>query len=122
MGNGAEYIRTSFKTDMSPLGEEVADLLDTLYGGIYHLAGPGLGRVDWTNPNWIEYMLVDHRSANLHTYDFDDLTWLVLLSHDRCLRVELRPGNFRCVKLMFHVHIQGHADDGRAYREAPQAR
>lgn len=42
MGKGADWIKTAYKTEMSPLGEAVADLLDDLYSGIYHIAGPGL--------------------------------------------------------------------------------
>ena len=38
----------------------------------------------------------------LATFDFDTLTKLVVMSHDRCVRVEIAPSGPGLVKLIFH--------------------
>lgn len=110
MGHGADWIKNQYKKEMSPFGESVADLLDTLFAGIYHIAGPALKKVNWSHDDYVQMMLVDHASSSMSTFDFDRLTWLVLLSHDRCIRVSVDPGTFRQLKLLFHPrerHEQG---------------
>lgn len=48
-------------------------------------------------------------SGRLSTFDFDGLTRIVLLAHDRMIRVELQSSGPRMVKLCLH---QRHKRDG----------
>lgn len=84
---------------MSELGEKVADLLDAMFVGIYHIDHGSLTRIDWTNDHFI---LVTLSNTNFATYDTNLLTALVVLSHDRCIRVEVNPGSSSTLKLLFH--------------------
>ncbi len=113
--SGADWIRANetWKVgEMSPLGEAVANLLGDLFAGIYHLNYTSLRKVDWTNPRWIVFNLDRH----LSTFDSDELTRLVVLCHDRCLRCDLKGKAPGIVELMFH---QRHAREGRMYERHP---
>jgi hypothetical protein len=94
---GSEWLRTQ---DVSPLGKEVADILGQVFLGIYHLDGSqsNLYKVNWREKYFIEINI----SYGLATFDFDHLTRLVTLCHDRMIRLEIKPCNFRYMKLIFH--------------------
>ena len=98
---GADWVKRSLRVEnMSEIGEKVADLLGDLFAGIYHIDHKALVRVDWSNPHWIE---VTVRSHGFSTWDFNLLTKLVVLCHDRCIRCEILPlSNWGYFKLNFH--------------------
>ena len=101
---GAEWVKSALKVaDISPLGVEVADLLGDLFDGIYHLEEKALRRVKWSDPYIIEITIMAYGSWA--TYDFDHLTRLVVLSHDRMIRASIQPCNFTHFKLMFHKRL-----------------
>lgn len=86
---GADWIRKSYGIgghNISPLGESVADLLGDVFAGIYHLDMDILRAVDWTDTYVI---VVPLYHTSLSTYDNEVLTKLVVLSHDRCLRMSV---------------------------------
>lgn len=86
---GAEWIRKSLQVaTLSPLGVAVADLLGDVFCGIYHLDNDTLSRVDWGDTYVIVVPL--HCYVNLSTFDNELLTKLVVLSHDRYLRLDIR--------------------------------
>lgn len=99
--SGAAWLRQCQITNISPLGERVADLLGDLLGGLHRLdrSSP----VDWSNPHWIE---VRWRS-DLSTFDFNNLTRLVLLAHDRAVRVTISPRSHQYLTLLFHPREHG---------------
>lgn len=82
---GAGYVASLFKKPMSDLGVQAANLLGDLYAGIYHLSRKSLTKVEWNNPTWVQIIIY----GDLSTFDFDTLTRLVVLAHDRCIRVEI---------------------------------
>ncbi len=94
---GAEWVKSGNKTELSPLGEDVANLLGEWAFGIYHLEDM-LHKVDWANKLFIEINYYNE----LATFDFDRLTALVFLAHWYCIRVSIRPCNFRYIKILFH--------------------
>jgi len=96
--SGSTWIKESFKKEMSPLGEKVADMLGILYGGIYHLDRKSLGNVEWDNGHHIVIKI----KKSFATYDFNDLTNLVFLAHWYAIRVEISPCNFQFIELIFH--------------------
>lgn len=122
--DGAEWVRSSMRhwkkvkgqpRTMSALGEKVADLLGDLYFGIYHLDGGALQRVEWENEHHISIVLPWSQSARLCTYDSSDLTVLVLLCHDRCIRLELEAANTHFIRLTFYERSR----DGDTYHRHP---
>lgn len=100
-GGGAEWVRSNYGKEMkfSDLGTKVADLLNEWAAGIYHLESRALGRVEWENPR---YMRFNCQYSRLATWDFQDLTRLVFLAHDFCIRVEITPAGPKGVWLWFH--------------------
>lgn len=94
---GADWVKASLKVEMSPLGEEVADLLGQLYQGIYHIDDEAR-RVKWNNPDWIEIVVRDNGFA---TFDHGLLTLFVLLCHDSSIRGQISVANFRKLKMTF---------------------
>ena len=86
------------------MGEAVANLLGDLFFGIYHLDPKALRRVDWTNNHHIEFSLGWHC---LSTVDYDELTRLVVLAHDRAIRVQIEASTHKFLRLMFHQRTRG---------------
>ena len=108
MGAGSNWIKSSVKpANMSPLGEKVADLLDDVFSGIYHLDTGKLQKVDWGNDHHIAVQLY---YQSLSTFDSPHLTWLVVLCHDRLLRMEVHATTFNTLELVFHQRGQREGD------------
>jgi len=95
---GASWIEKNFKCRCSELGKNVADLLGDIFKGIYHLSYASLRKVGWESEHCIEYTLY----GELSTVDFNLLTILVVLAHDRMIRVVIRGVGPGYMRLMFH--------------------
>lgn len=94
---GADWIKSALKVkDMSPLGEETANILGELYLGIYHLESHQLKKVDWSQQHNIDVVL---GWQSFSTYDDDKLTKLCFLAHHRAIRVEINPHSFKYLRL-----------------------
>lgn len=112
---GADWIKTSLRIEnISPLGVEVADFLGDLYLGIYHMDTHSLKKVEWDNDYCIRVQLPVCRS--LATFDGDMLTRIVVLSHDRMLRVDLETVNFHYMAMLIHKR---HSRVGDTYHRMP---
>jgi hypothetical protein len=98
---GSEWIKKNVTTDTSELGRDVADFLGDLFKGIYHLNLTSLRKVAWNNPYFIRVTI----NQGLATYDFDELTRIVVLSHDRKIRVSVEPLARSYLSLLFHKRI-----------------
>lgn len=94
---GADWLRLQGFT-LSSLGEAVAELLEILVGGIYRLYPYDIRSTAWNDTHCIEIRW----NQSLSTYDDSLLTRLVILAHDRCIRVELSPRNFNYLTIRFH--------------------
>lgn len=70
--------------------EEAKEFFAEFYRGEHHIHG----KVKPFGPGW----QVDHRGP-LSTFDFDDLTRLVFLAHDKCVRVELNQSGPGMIKI-----------------------
>lgn len=102
---GANWIEAALKPkEMSELGKKVADLLGDLFLGIYHLDSDKLKAVDWSNTHHIEFAL---GWKSLSTYDDSHLTHLVLLAHQRAIRVQISPRSNHYLTLIFHQRESG---------------
>ena len=98
MYSGAEWIKNNLKTEMSPLGETVANLLGHVFLGIYHLHTGALRNVDWSNNHHIQFIY----RGELATFDFNSLTALVVFAHDEMMRVSIEGCGPDYMRLMFH--------------------
>lgn len=78
--------------DMTDEQQQCFALLCTVFGGPHHLP-----RVyDWGGGIKCNLMY------RLATTDFSHLTHLVVLAHDRCIRVEVGPCNAQCISVVLH--------------------
>uniref|UniRef100_A0A6M3JME5 Uncharacterized protein n=1 Tax=viral metagenome TaxID=1070528 RepID=A0A6M3JME5_9ZZZZ len=109
---GSEWIKVSLKKKVSPLGENVADLLGDVFFGIYHLSTPALCRVEWDD---IEVILLTVSYKPMATVDGDELTRLVVGCHDRMLRMDMKAVAPNRLRLMFHQRQR----DGDFYHRCP---
>lgn len=102
---GANWVQATLKPkEMSELGRRVADLLGDLFQGIYHLDNKNLKKVDWGNDHHIEFAL---GWRSLATYDDSYLTLLVLLAHQRAIRVQISAQSYHYLSLIFHQRESG---------------
>lgn len=108
---GAEWVRRSIRSQISPLGEVVADILGAAFLGIYHLDYGALRRVEWGNPQVVRVTL---RQA-LATFDFAELTWLVVLCHDACIRLQVEGVGPRYIRLSFWARHGREGDVDRCH-------
>lgn len=83
--SGADWLEVSWQAPLSDLGREVADLLGQVWRGLYHLDFRKVHRADWSNAERVSLVI----GGDLSTWDFDLLTRLVVMCHDRCLRLEV---------------------------------
>ena len=95
---GAKWIERSLQKPTSKLGRDVADLLGDVFKGIYHLPSSALKKVDWED----EYCLQFTYYGFLSTVDFNKLTALVVLAHDRMIRISICGVGPGYMRLMFH--------------------
>lgn len=86
---------------ISPLGVRVADLLGDLWRGFYHWHREWR-RVDWSHDRWIE-VRISKNALDCSTWDGSGLTTLVLLCHQRCLRVTIDPAGSLYLRLTFFL-------------------
>ena len=100
---GVEWIKArSYGKNISQLGADVANFLGDVFLGIYHMNYTSLSKADWSDERHIEVVV----GADMATYDNDVLTRIVVLAHDRMLRVELRGLAPGYVKLTFHRRLK----------------
>lgn len=100
MYSGSDWLKKSLKIeDMSELGEKAADFLGDVFLGLYHLPNRSLRRVKWDGDNeGIEITLY----GPLCTYDDNVLTRMIVLAHDRLLRLEISGCGPNYIKLLIH--------------------
>lgn len=102
---GANWIKAALKPEeMSELGCKVADMLGDLFQGIYHLDDDKLKAVDWASNHHIEFAL---GWTALSTYDNSLLTHLVLMAHQRAIRVQISPRSNKYLSMVFHSRKSG---------------
>ena len=104
---GAEWLEKQLKCDgkkLSDFGRKVADLLGDAFGGIYHIDEFLFKKkVDWSN-SW--HVQIPY-NRDLATFDFNTLTRLVVLCHDRCIRMSIKPTS------PGYLYLQFWSRDGR---------
>jgi hypothetical protein len=82
---------------ISPLGRKVALILTQLFGGMHHVSSSQIAKMDWKNDHYMQY----NHFGSMATFDGNMLTRLVLLAHEHCCRIEIRPCNFKSIRIAF---------------------
>ena len=72
-------------------------VLNKVFGGLHHVTP--IKDYDY----WAEVSIM----ASLSTTDFNNLTQLVIASHDECIRLEIECSGPRLLKLVFHKRERG---------------
>lgn len=93
---GADWVENSQKKSMSDFGKEVADVLGQAFLGIYHIS-KGFSKTNWSDKSYIKVIY----GNELATYDGSELTRLVILCHDRCIRFAVQPASSQYIRLCF---------------------
>jgi hypothetical protein len=83
------------------------DLLAKVFGGRHHLDG----RIRECGDG-IEYIFY----GSLATWDFDELTCIVVMAHDQCIRVAVHPCTPKMLRLFLHVR---NGRNGTTYERHP---
>lgn len=109
---GAEWLRSVLRQDLSPLAAAVADVLGQTYLGIYHLPRSNWEPARWSDPFFVWAVV----PGGLASFDSCYLTALLVHSHDRCLRVEISPAGPHYLRLKFH---QRTCREGRMSQRLP---
>ena len=87
--------------------EEAIEFFSEIYGGAHHIQGEVKQFGDgWTVQNY----------NDLSTYDFNMLTRMVFLAHDKCYRLSIKQGAPSAVKVMIWKR---HAREGKIYEMHP---
>lgn len=92
---GADWLH-EMKIPMSEFGAQAANLIGDWQRGIYHVQCQAIN-TDWTRERFVR--LIYH--GYISTFDDNDLTRLVVLAHDRCIRVQVAPC-MRYLEIMLH--------------------
>ncbi len=98
------------KGEPSESGLRVAYLLDA-WNGLHHMDSDQMKKVDWANPRYqlVKLSKFSSPGGGLASSDFNDLTTLIFLCHDHCIRVQILPCNPQFLELAFHPR---HSRDG----------
>lgn len=85
-----------------PLSEFQRRAVDLLIAGLN--TGPWNVPIKWERVDWrfgggVRFTL---RKSSLATFDFDHLTRLVILAHDRCIRVGVEPRSFQYLAITMY--------------------
>lgn len=93
--NGQQWIGRQYEGVISPFGCRLANMLDEVFSGIYHLNN--VINAEWSHTHYIAIRL----TGGVSTYDFNVLTRLVFACHDHAIRMELSACNMQYIKLAF---------------------
>ena len=109
--NHHEWVERNCGVKCSELGKNVANILGYIGCGIYN-APINVEKVDWANERYIRV----NWERGLSNYDGQALTDLVLVCHQKMVRISVSPCNFHLLKLEFW---QRHQREGDVSRRLP---
>lgn len=84
--------------EVSPLGKQVAEILNYVFVGLYHMSISDIVSGAWhrndvitLNIGWVGWS----------TYDYDLLTKLVFCAHRACIRIDMKPVGMNYMRISF---------------------
>lgn len=92
-----QHLKYWCRGEPSQVGKRVARLLEA-WDGLHHFDAAEMKKINWADP----YCIILRIRGVGATFDFSELTRLVFLAHDHCIRVEILPCNPQFVRLLFH--------------------
>lgn len=72
--------------------EEATEFFSWFYGGEHHFPSK---IKQFGSSGWV----ITHDRGDIATYDYNGLTRLVLMAHEKCYRVSIMPWNFKSMKI-----------------------
>jgi hypothetical protein len=105
---------------VSRIGFLALRVLERMYSGLHH-CDDVLRRTTeetWTNPLWVE-LTVD--CSDWATFDFADLTRLVVIAHDMCIRISIQPTSRHRMRVMLHPRAGREGDMCRRHPTIEEA-
>jgi hypothetical protein len=93
----AGWVRAAKKRELTPFQARVMNICGIVGGGIYN-APIAWETVDWSYGGRGVSLIW---KSSMATFDFPQLTWLVLLCHDARIRVEISSAAPRMLRLSF---------------------
>ena len=109
--NEEQYHRLKWMTDDQ---WECLKLLGDVHGGLNHVFGK-------VQPSGSGIMINSTNSHNLATYDFSGLTILVVLAHDRMIRVQVKASGPNMIKIILHKRKRRDGDPQESHPTLEQA-
>lgn len=79
--------------------EEATDFFSIYYGGEHHFPS----KIKECGYGWE----INDNHGGLATFDFNQLTRLVVMAHDKCIRVGIVPVNYMYLKITLHKRTRG---------------
>lgn len=102
---------------LTPFARLVADILGAVYRGIYHIDSGQTLRENFVDDGSVNGVFVTlHRSPS--TYDFSELTELVILCHAYSVRLEISARTVGYLQFRFHRR-QPPKDDDQLWQRHP---
>jgi len=91
--------------------ERIRNVLATTFRGIHHC-----GKIKKYDEGTVNEMWETNKYGGMTTYDFDELTRLVIAAHDECVRVEISHSGPGLVKIRLWARDNR---DGKYYEKHP---
>ena len=92
------WIEEQHNLIVSKFMREVLDILDHVYCGLHHTDyQEQFKKKDFCGTRSVEYVT----PSDLSTYDYNELTKLVILAHDKGIRISVRAENHKLI-IQFH--------------------
>lgn len=98
-------------TEASSLGLNAAEIICILFRGWQHVDPKCIRRANWKDHNKITFPLP--RAQGMATFDTDHLTQLVVMAHDACVKVTLKPFGPHRMAIEFTPRVR---EGGTLYR------
>ena len=95
-----EWIEKKYNLTVSKFMREVLDILDCVYSGLHHTNY----YEQFKKSKYCETLFAEYvdRANELSTYDFNRLTKLVVLAHDKGIRVSVSSDRKKGLVICFH--------------------
>lgn len=95
-----EWIENKYNLVVSKFMREVLDIMDCVYSGLHHTNYyEQFKKKQYCETRFAEYI---DRANELSTYDFNRLTKLVVLAHDKGIRVSITSDRKKGLVILFH--------------------